>query len=113
MSSRLRANVPPFAAASATGGFSSTSTLRNASSTSLPSSDAPPPPTGSDDGDPELWQTDFTYLRIVGWGWYCLSTVLDDYSRYILAWTLRTSMGATDVMETLDLARPAAGVDRV
>ena len=40
----------------------------------------------------ELWQTDFTYLQVVGWGWYYLSTVLDDYSRYILAWTLRMSM---------------------
>ena len=47
----------------------------------------------------ELWQTDFTYLHVGGWGWYYLSTVLDDYSRYILAWTLRTSMQATDVME--------------
>jgi putative transposase len=61
----------------------------------------------------ELWQTDFTYLHVVSWGWYYLATVLDDYSRYILAWTLRTSMGATDVMETLDVARAAAGVDRV
>jgi len=61
----------------------------------------------------ELWQTDFTYLHVVSWGWYYLSTVLDDFSRYILAWTLRTSMGATDVMETLDLARAAANVDRV
>ena len=34
----------------------------------------------------ELWQTAFTYLQVVGWGWYYLSTVLDDYSRYILAW---------------------------
>ena len=52
----------------------------------------------------ELWQTDFTYLQVVGWGWYYLSTVLDDDSRYIIAWTLRTSMQASDVTETLDLA---------
>ena len=39
----------------------------------------------------------FTYLQVVGWGWYYLSTVLDDYSRCILAWTLRTSMQASDV----------------
>ena len=33
----------------------------------------------------EMWQTDFTYCKIIGWGWYYLSTILDDYSRYILA----------------------------
>ena len=33
----------------------------------------------------ELWQTDFTYFRVIGWGWYYLSTVLDDFSRYIIA----------------------------
>ncbi len=38
----------------------------------------------------ELWQTDFTYLKIIGWGWYYLSTVLDDYSRFILAWRSTT-----------------------
>jgi transposase InsO family protein len=61
----------------------------------------------------ELWQMDFTYLKVMGWGWCYLATVLDDYSRYILAWTLPTTMQATDVMATLDLARAHAGVDRV
>ena len=47
----------------------------------------------------ELWQTDFTYFKIQGWGWYYLSTVLDDFSRYILAWKLTTTMSATDVQD--------------
>ena len=61
----------------------------------------------------ELWQTDFTYLQVVGLSWYYLSTVLDDYARYIIAWMLRTSMQAADVMDTLDLARAKTGIDQV
>ena len=45
----------------------------------------------------QLWQTDFTYLKVIGWGWYYLSTILDDYSRYIIAWKLCTTMRAGDV----------------
>ena len=59
------------------------------------------------------WQDVDLGRRVVGWGWYYLSTVLDDYSRKILAWKLSTTMGSADVTETLDLARAAAGVDRV
>ena len=40
----------------------------------------------------ELWQTDFTYFKITGWGWYYLSTVLDDYSRYIVSWRLTSGL---------------------
>ena len=50
---------------------------------------------------------------MVGWGWYYLSTVLDDYARYIIAWMLRTSMQAADVIETLDLARAKTGIAQV
>ena len=61
----------------------------------------------------EMWQTDFTYFRIINWGWYYLSTVLDDLSRYIIAWKLSPTMGATDVTETLDQALAVTGVDQV
>ncbi len=58
----------------------------------------------------QLWQTDFTYLKVTGWGWYYLSTVLDDYSRYILAWRLCQTMSARDVSATLKDALKAAGL---
>ncbi len=61
----------------------------------------------------QLWQTDFTYLKVAGWGWYYLSTVLDDFSRFIVAWKLCATMQATDVTDTLDLALAAAGLDQV
>jgi putative transposase len=61
----------------------------------------------------ELWQTDFTYLKVVGWGWYYLGSVLDDYSRYVIAWKLFTSMEAGDVMELLDMAVAKTGVSQV
>jgi len=61
----------------------------------------------------ELWQTDFTYFKIIYWGWYYLSTVMDDFSRFILAWKLCTSMNADDVKDTLDIAIERTGVENV
>ncbi|MDA9475263.1 integrase [Bradyrhizobium sp. CCBAU 65884] len=61
----------------------------------------------------QLWQTDFTYLKITGWGWYYLSTVLDDFSRYIVAWRLGPTMCASDVTATLDQALAASGLDHI
>lgn len=60
----------------------------------------------------QLWQTDFTYLKVTGWGWYYLSTVMDDYSRYIIAWKLCTGMAASDVSATLKDALKNAGLSR-
>ncbi len=61
----------------------------------------------------QLWQTDFTYLKVTGWGWYYLSTVLDDFSRFIVAWKLCATMKALDVTATLDLALAASGLDQM
>lgn len=58
-----------------------------------------------------MWQTDSTYFKIIGWGWMYLSTVPDDFPRYIIAWKLCASMRAEDVTDTLDLALSASGCD--
>ncbi len=60
----------------------------------------------------QLWQTDFTYFKVVGWGWFYLSTILDDFSRYIIAWKLCTTMKAEDVTDTLELALKTSGCDQ-
>jgi transposase InsO family protein len=61
----------------------------------------------------ELWQTDFTYFKISGWGWYYFSSVLDDYSRYIITWKLFSSMSANDVQELLDMAMARTGIAEI
>lgn len=61
----------------------------------------------------ELWQTDFTYFKIIGWGWYYLSSVMDDYSRYIISWKLFSTMSADDVKQTLDMALAKTGAASV
>lgn len=60
----------------------------------------------------EMWQTDFTYFLIKGWGWYYLSTILDDYSRRIITFRLCESMSAPDVMDTVNDAIEATGLNR-
>jgi transposase InsO family protein len=59
----------------------------------------------------EIRQTDFTYSKIIGWGWMYISTVLDDFSRYIIAWKLCSNMRAEDVTDTLDMALAVSGCD--
>ena len=60
----------------------------------------------------QQWRTDFTYLKIIGWGWMYLSTILDDFSRYVVAGKLCTGMTSRDVTETLELALQASGCDQ-
>ena len=60
----------------------------------------------------QMWQTDFTYFKIIGWGWYYLSTVLDDYSRYIVHWELCSNMKVSDVTRSIDRALNKAGLNK-
>jgi len=57
----------------------------------------------------EMLQTDFTYLRVIGWAWYHVSTVRADLSRFIVAYQLGPMMPTTDVTETLDEALALTG----
>ena len=36
----------------------------------------------------QMWATDASYFRVTGWGFYYLVTVMDDFSRFIIAWKL-------------------------
>jgi putative transposase len=55
-------------------------------------------------GPHQLWATDASYFRVVGWGYYYLVTVMDDYSRFILSWKLQTDMTADSLIEVVQLA---------
>ena len=61
----------------------------------------------------EMWQTDATYLFIKDWGWYYLISVLDDYSRRILAWRLQLYQDAGAFSEVIELACEWTGIDNV
>jgi transposase InsO family protein len=59
----------------------------------------------------QMWATDASYFRVVGWGYYYLVTVMDDYSRFILAWKLQRDMAADSLIEVLQEAVDATGMD--
>jgi len=60
----------------------------------------------------QQWQMDFTYLKVVDWGWYFLGTVLDDFSRYIVAWELSKEMKAVDSEQVIDKALGVTGLKK-
>lgn len=60
----------------------------------------------------QMWQTDFTYMKVFGWGWYYLSTILDDYSRYIIHWEPCDSMKDQDVERCVEAALQKTGLTK-
>ncbi len=61
----------------------------------------------------QMWATDASYFRVVGWGYYYLVTVMDDYSRFILAWKLQKDMSADSLIEVVQEAVDATGMTDV
>jgi len=61
----------------------------------------------------QLWATDASYFRVVSWGYYYLVTVMDDYSRFILAWKLQRDMSADSLIEVIQEAIDATGMTEV
>ncbi len=56
----------------------------------------------------DLWQMDVTYVHIPGYGWWYVITVIDYYSRYVLAAYLTSSYCAVEAIHALNLARQEA-----
>ena len=58
----------------------------------------------------ELWATDCAHLKVVGWGWYYMVTVMDDFSRFIVAWELKSDMAAGSLIDVVQKAVDATGM---
>ena len=57
-------------------------------------------------GPHQMWATDASYFRVVGWGYYYLVTVMDDYSRFIIAHRLQRDMTSDSFIEVVQKAVP-------
>ena len=64
-------------------------------------------------GPNELWATDCAHLKVIGWGYYYLVTVMDDYSRFILSWELKSNMAAGSLIDVVQKAVDATGMTGV
>ena len=61
----------------------------------------------------QMWATDASYFRVAGWGFYYLVTVMDDFSRFILAWKLQRDMTSDSFIEVVQDAVDLTGMTEV
>jgi transposase InsO family protein len=61
----------------------------------------------------QMWATDASYFRVCGWGFYYLVTVMDDFSRVIIAWRLQTDMTSASFIEVVQDAVDLTGMTTV
>ncbi len=50
---------------------------------------------------------------MIGWGYYYLVTVMDDFSRFILAWKLQIDMTAASLIDVVQDAVDVTGMTDV
>ena len=66
----------------------------------------------------QMWATDASYFRVsgwrvCGWGFYYLVTVMDDFSRFIIAWRLQRDMTSDSFIEVVQEAVDLTGMTDV
>ena len=61
----------------------------------------------------QMWATDASYFKVIGWGYYYLVTVMDDYSRFILAHKLQRDMTSDSFIEVVQDAVDKTGMTEV
>jgi transposase InsO family protein len=61
----------------------------------------------------ELWPSDCCHLKVFGWGWYYMVTVMDDFSRFILSWDLKTDMTGGSIEDVVQRAVDLTGMTDV
>ena len=64
-------------------------------------------------GPHQMWATDASYFKVIGWGYYYLVTVMDDYSRFILSWKLQLDMTTDSLIEVVQEAVDKTGMTEV
>ena len=62
-------------------------------------------------GPHQMWATDASYFKVIGWGYYYLVTVMDDYSRFILAHKLQQDMTTDSLIEVVQEAVDKTGME--
>jgi transposase InsO family protein len=64
-------------------------------------------------GPHQMWATDASYFKVIGWGYYYLVSVMDDYSRFILSWKLQRDMTTNSLIEVVQEAVDTTGMTEV
>jgi len=58
----------------------------------------------------EMWATDFTYVKVIDWGWYYIGGILDDFSRYLICYEVKPDMTGNTASDLVMRAMEITGL---